>query len=125
MMRIEIDGQRRRGRPGSGAFDAALGARIRERRITLGLTQIALAHVLGITYQQVWKYEHGVNRIAGQRLFDIATALNVTVEELTGSTDETELAVAHRKMLNLVVAYRKLSPQHQVAVRALIFRLVP
>jgi transcriptional regulator with XRE-family HTH domain len=51
--------------PSSGQIDNHVGARIRERRIMLGLTQQQLAEKIGVTYQQVHKYEHGINRISG------------------------------------------------------------
>jgi transcriptional regulator with XRE-family HTH domain len=56
-----------------------VGARIRERRIMLGLTQQQLADLIGVTYQQAHKYEKGINRIAAGRLSGIAHALGVEV----------------------------------------------
>lgn len=58
-------------------FDVAVGARLRERRLQMGLTQEKLGTMLGLTFQQVQKYERGVNRIAASRLFDIAKLLEV------------------------------------------------
>ena len=59
--------------------DAHVGARIRARRVMLGLTQQQLTMMIGITYQQVHKYEHGINRVSAGRLYDIALALNVPI----------------------------------------------
>jgi transcriptional regulator with XRE-family HTH domain len=59
--------------------DRRLGQRLRARRLEAGLSQERLAEVLGLTFQQVQKYEKGVNRIAASRLFDIAAALDVPV----------------------------------------------
>jgi transcriptional regulator with XRE-family HTH domain len=59
------------------AIDARVGARIRERRIMLGLTQQQLAELIGVTYQQAHKYEHGMNRVSAGRLFAIARVLSV------------------------------------------------
>ena len=59
--------------------DRYVGARIRERRIMLGLTQQQLADLIGVTYQQAHKYEKGINRIAAGRLSGIAHALGVEV----------------------------------------------
>lgn len=56
----------------------ALGRRIRRRRLFMNMTQGALAHALGVTYQQVQKYEKGVNRIPAERLMQICVALDVT-----------------------------------------------
>jgi transcriptional regulator with XRE-family HTH domain len=60
-------------------IDRHVGARMRERRIMLGLTQQQLAALIGVTYQQAHKYETGVNRIAAGRLSGIAQALGVKV----------------------------------------------
>ncbi|HLS68043.1 MAG TPA: helix-turn-helix transcriptional regulator [Kiloniellales bacterium] len=59
--------------------DVHIGQRIRERRIELGMSQSALAGILGITFQQVQKYERGGNRVSGSRLWDISRALGVEV----------------------------------------------
>src|ERR671911_2309467 len=59
--------------------DRYVGARIRERRIMLGLTQQQMAELIGVTYQQAHKYEKGINRIAAGRLSSIARALGVEV----------------------------------------------
>lgn len=59
------------------ATDAAVGRRIGERRSALGLSQGALAQRLGVSAQQVQKYEAGANRISASRLSDIAAALGI------------------------------------------------
>ena len=66
-------------RPRAQDIDRYVGARMRERRIMLGLTQQQMAELIGVTYQQAHKYEKGVNRIAGGRLYTIAQALGVEV----------------------------------------------
>ena len=57
--------------------DRYVGARMRERRIMLGLTQQQMADLIGVTYQQAHKYEKGINRVAAGRLYSIARALGV------------------------------------------------
>ena len=59
--------------------DHHVGARIRERRTMLGLSQQQLAKMIGVTYQQAHKYERGLNRISAGRLFESAQVLNVPV----------------------------------------------
>lgn len=59
--------------------DRHVGARIRERRIMLGLSQQQLADLVGVTYQQAHKYERGINRISAGRLHTIAQHLGVPV----------------------------------------------
>jgi transcriptional regulator with XRE-family HTH domain len=59
--------------------DKRVGARVRMRRLMLGMSQEALAHQLGITFQQVQKYEKGSNRISASRLQHIAQIMQVPV----------------------------------------------
>lgn len=60
-------------------IDVAVGQRVRMRRNILGMSQTTLAEALGITFQQVQKYEKGSNRIGASRLSHIASVLNVQV----------------------------------------------
>lgn len=64
---------------GSRDIDLHIGARMRQRRIKLGLTQQQMAELIGVTYQQAHKYEKGVNRLAAARLYQIACALGVDI----------------------------------------------
>jgi transcriptional regulator with XRE-family HTH domain len=59
--------------------DRRLGQRVRARRIELGVSQEKLAELLGVTFQQVQKYEKGINRVAASRLYELAVALEVPV----------------------------------------------
>jgi transcriptional regulator with XRE-family HTH domain len=63
----------------ANAIDRKLGQRVRSRRLELGMSQERLAELLGVTFQQVQKYEKGVNRIAASRLHAIAAALEMPV----------------------------------------------
>src|SRR3954447_17370219 len=67
------------GRPRAGDVDRHVGARIRERRLGLGLSLQEVAKLAGSTYQQQHKYEKGVNRISAGRLHAIARALGPVV----------------------------------------------
>ena len=64
------------------AIDAYIGARMRDRRADLGLSQAALAQKLGLSFQQVQKYESGVNRVSAARLFEICKALKVPLASM-------------------------------------------
>lgn len=66
----------------AGATDRRLGERVRVRRLEIGMTQERLAELLGVTFQQVQKYEKGVNRVAVSRLLDIASALQLNACDL-------------------------------------------
>jgi transcriptional regulator with XRE-family HTH domain len=59
--------------------DGEIGKRVRLRRVEQGLSQAELGSALGVTFQQVQKYEKGVNRVGAARLQQIATALDVPV----------------------------------------------
>ncbi len=67
-------------------LDRAIGTRLRARRKALGLSLDALATELGVSYQQVQKYERGENRIGAGRLPHIARVLGCSVEDLVPST---------------------------------------
>lgn len=73
--------------------DAAIGARVRSVRMALGISQEKLGEALGITFQQVQKYEKGTNRIPASRLVAIARTCGVSVSDLVGE-DRTLLAPA-------------------------------
>jgi len=60
-------------------IDRQIGEKIRERRIILGLTQQQLADLIDLTYQQVHKYEMGINRIAAARLLAIAGVMDTPI----------------------------------------------
>lgn len=61
------------------AIDVQVGNRVRVRRMLIGMSQERLGDLLGLTFQQVQKYERGVNRISAGRLYEIARILNVPI----------------------------------------------
>ena len=61
-------------------IDAHVGARVRLRRTLLGMTQTGLGDALGLTFQQVQKYERGTNRISASRLYDLSRVFDVPIE---------------------------------------------
>ena len=65
-------------------IDAAVGARVRTRRKLLGMSQMSLAERIGVTFQQLQKYEKGTNRIGSSRLVQIAAALGISPASLFG-----------------------------------------
>ena len=68
-----------------------MGRRLRDRRLELGLSQVELARRLGVTYQQVQKYERGANRIAADRLHDLARILDVPIPYFYPETELLEM----------------------------------
>jgi len=59
--------------------DKYIGSRIRESRLSLNISQEALASVLGISFQQIQSYERGANGVSAVRLFEICKILNVSL----------------------------------------------
>ena len=90
----------RRGRS-TATIDDHVGARIRERRIMLGLTQQQLAEMIGVTYQQAHKYERGINRVSAGRLYEIARVLNAPITYFYEGVGEgaPRQATPHQRML--------------------------
>jgi transcriptional regulator with XRE-family HTH domain len=65
-------------------IDVEVGARIRARRVFLGMSQTKLANALGLTFQQVQKYERGDNRVSASTLVRVGKALDISVAALIG-----------------------------------------
>ncbi len=93
---------RKRGSVAYNPIDVHVGGRLRTRRTLLGLSQMALADAIGLTFQQLQKYEKGANRISGSRLYDLSQILDVEMDYFFDEMDqETEKAspaqVSHDK----------------------------
>ena len=126
-------------------IDIHVGSRIRLRRTLLGMSQERLGEALGLTFQQVQKYERGVNRVGASRLFDLSRILDVPIrfffddmpdslastygaqssrrvagfpESQDGFTDD---ALNRRETLELVRAYYRITDP---AVRKRVFDLI-
>jgi transcriptional regulator with XRE-family HTH domain len=72
-------------RPGAGtkrpnAMDAHVGSRVRLRRMMMGMSQEKLGEQMGLTFQQIQKYERGINRVSASRLWELARVLGVSVQ---------------------------------------------
>ncbi len=113
------------GRTRAHDVDLHVSLRIRQRRITLGLTQQQMADLIGVTYQQAHKYETGVNRISAGRLYHIARALGVDVNYFFEGFDadepqqeaERRLMPQQRLLLDLARHFANISNRkHQEAV---------
>lgn len=115
------DGAEPRPSARASAADRHVGARIRERRIMLGLSQQQLAQMIGVTYQQAHKYERGLNRISAGRLYEIAQVLSVPVswffEGLEPDGTLAELTPRQRMCLELARNFAAIDNQkHQEAL---------
>ncbi len=76
--------------------DIQVGFLLRERRILLGLSQMQLADMLGISFQQLQKYETGINRISCSRLLDIVTVLDTNIEYFFDNIPQQALTASPR-----------------------------
>ncbi|OCX62305.1 transcriptional regulator [Thioclava sp. SK-1] len=92
--------------------DAHVGKRIRHRRWMIGMTQQQLADKVGIKFQQIQKYETGMNRVSASRLWDIADALEVQVsfffeglDTPEGEAHSNSDILADKEALSLVRSY--------------------
>ena len=124
-------------------IDVHVGGRVRLRRTLLGLSQEKLGDALGLTFQQVQKYERGVNRIGASRLFDLARVLDVPIgfffddmpDALGGTMNSTRRTFGladqqdgfdddtlhRRETLELVRAYYRIN---DASVRKRVFELI-
>ena len=90
-----------RGRLSDGTpnpIDLYVGSRVRMRRSLLGMSQERLASELGVTFQQVQKYERGTNRIGASRLWDLAQVLGVSVDFFYQDIDAQTVNQSPRKI---------------------------
>ena len=91
-------------------IDVHVGARIRLRRTLLGISQSALAEAIGLTFQQVQKYEKGMNRVSSSRLMDMANALDVSISYFF---DEMSAAVSGQAPSELLRMKRRPENDHE------------
>lgn len=75
--------------------DVLVGNRIRQRRALLGMSQTALGKAVGLTFQQIQKYERGANRASASKLYEFATVLDVPVSFFFESAVEAEASRKH------------------------------
>ena len=112
----------------SGPLDAMVGARIRMLRVNRGMSQTMLAERIGVTFQQVQKYERGANRVGASRLSQIAFVLGVSVGELFESfgarspgLNSPARLLAEPGALRVLKAYaRTTSPRVRVRIAKLV-----
>ena len=111
-------------------MDIALGAAVRIRRRSLGISQEALAEQCGVSFQQVQKYENGANRISFSRLVQIARALQCRVVDLMDVLDAPDggapgdLDILSRMRtpgaLELLAGFERLSPETRSSLLGLV-----
>src|ERR687896_162580 len=87
----QADGARRSMVARPNPIDVHVGKRLRLRRTLLGMSQERLGELLGLTFQQVQKYERGVNRIGSSRLYELGQILDVPVSFFFDDMPEEQL----------------------------------
>lgn len=100
-------------------FDIAVGNRIRLAREERGLTQADLAVHIGVSFQQLQKYETAANRISCSRLKAIAVALNVPIAELVTDDDDDAFLTVHQVRPRDVALARRMRELDDGQFRAL------
>ncbi len=122
---------------GASSVDAHVGLRVRQRRTLLGMSQTQLGEALGLTFQQVQKYERGFNRVGASRLWELSRVLGVPityffegiepdtqpvpVREMPDSMKASADPLNKRETLELVRAYYRIQ---DVAVRRRLCDLI-
>lgn len=102
-------------------LDTAIGARLRAYRQAKDLTQSAIGQSLGVTFQQIQKYENGKNRISGSSIVAICRALNITPNELLGyksikgTSDAFSAIAGNSDMVKIILAINNLNIAQQRA----------
>lgn len=124
-MNQTVGRRRRRKSDKPNPIDVHVGSRVRLRRTLLGMSQEKLGEAIGLTFQQVQKYERGANRIGASRLYDLSRVLDVPVsfffddinpEVVAAAVDPGEAAaqryesdpMMRRETLELVRAYYRI-----------------
>jgi len=128
--KIKIGRRRRQKSDKPNPTDVHVGARVRLRRTLLGMSQEKLGDAIGLTFQQVQKYERGANRVGASRLYDLSRVLDVpvsfffediaaagAVEPAAGGLAEAAEGyeadpMLKRETLELVRAYYKITDPH-------------
>src|SRR6185312_6535809 len=110
------------------AVDAHVGARIKLRRSLLGMSQVRLGQAIGLTFQQVQKYERGTNRVGASKLWQLAQVLDVPIsfffDGLAGSAGSearsAENDVAGRRLMQLAADFALLTEEERSQIAKLV-----
>jgi len=97
-------------------IDVFIGAKIRSRRIMLGISQAKLAERLGVTFQQIQKYESGANSLNSVRIYGFCEVLQISVEQLFNGFSKTtaiedkglKINASERESLEIMKSFNKI-----------------
>lgn len=125
--------QKKKTKGGPDKVDVHVGSRLRVRRTLLGISQEKLAHAIGLTFQQIQKYERGLNRISAGRLYQFSRILDIPISyfydnmatETSGSgpgmsdtkqdgfqVDDTKDFMDKKETINLLRAYYSIEDEN-------------
>ncbi|WAC61324.1 helix-turn-helix domain-containing protein [Brevundimonas sp. SL130] len=105
------------------AFDRQVGERLKAYRRAARLSQTELGRRIGVTFQQVQKYENGFNRIAASRLWLVARCLGVPVTALIGDDEAATSEGPASDVARLLQAWRAMDPAHRAPLLTLMENL--
>jgi transcriptional regulator with XRE-family HTH domain len=111
---------RKPGKPAPDAIDIAVGGRIEQRRVALGLSRYVVAKAVNVTYQQIAKYEQGQNRLSASGLIRMAAALQTSVSVLAGE----ENARWPRGFDDFLVAYKAIRSEEKQSALLKLMRIL-
>ena len=100
------------------SINQLIGARIREKRIMLGLSQRELADQLGVTFQQIYKYERGVNGLSAGQIYEIAREWGTPVEYFFEDLETIELQQllpGQKWLLDVMISLEQMQDEGQKA----------
>jgi transcriptional regulator with XRE-family HTH domain len=104
--------------------DCHVGARIRARRVELSMSQTNVADRLGLTFQQVQKYERGYNRVSASRLYDLTEILDVDIAYFFEGFNDTEVLESPEDwtadVWGLIAAFNGLPEKLRMSLRLLL-----
>ena len=102
--------------------DKKIGSVIRMQRVKLGISQAELGGALGVTFQQIQKYEHGTNAVASTRVADLCRALEMTPDDLFGVSSKIDSDVSKISAWTMRVALKleDSSPAMRQAIDAML-----
>lgn len=89
---VKVEMTKKKGRANS--IDENVGVQLRQRRALLGMSQERLAEQVGITFQQIQKYENGANRVSASRLYEFSQVLNIPVSFFFENTSVNDSKMA-------------------------------
>ena len=103
-------------------IDKKIGSVIRMQRVKLGLKQTDLGNALGVTFQQIQKYENGTNAVASTRISDLCRALEMTPNDLFGASSKMvgEVSKLSSWAMKIALKLDEASPAMRQAVDAML-----